>query len=570
LSNLIYACWRDPADALDASVLLRVAAHISPFGPGTHPPRATVAGNSALCLTGPSKCAISLGTSAHLGALIGPWPDWHLPESELPDGTFALVRSGDSVTELCSDFAGSRTLWYVDTGRRFLASTSQRALACLLGSFEINASAKAWFLSSGNLGPADGWDLRLSRLPGGARLRLDRVAWQTRLQVPSIEFKPRTMTAKDSRGEMMGILRKAIQGLDLSVGTWAFPLSGGFDCRFILTALLDQGFRPLTMTWGLAASLSQPGNDAFVAQKLAEHYALPHEYLLTDISEASPEQVVDAFLAASGGTTDQLFPYLDGLRLWSGFSNRGIDGVIRGDEGFGWIQVISEAHARASVGMALLSDFMDEATAEQIAGNRQQVPEHLRRREDESIPTYRDRLYHSYRIPVGLAALNDVKAPFVEIASPLISRSVLSYVREMPDALRTDKALFKSVARSVSPDIPYATMGADDDRNGYLKSDTYTRWFLEELATPEAERLFPASFRTPLMGEVLQGSWSLAPSWSMRAALKRVIPSSWVRLVRARMGLKGPEPRHLALRSCLICRMIRMLERDSRLLAGDG
>src|SRR5262249_44641996 len=265
-----------------------------------------------------------------------------------------------------------------------------------------------------------------------------------------VEFRPRSIATAEGRKEMLGVLREAIQSYDFASANWALPLSGGCDCRFILTALYEVGLRPNTMTWGLASSIKEPGNDAYIAKQLSAHYGLHHDYLLTEMSEEVPKQVVDAFLGASGGTTDDLSPYLDGLRLWSSFAAQGVDGVIRGDEGFGWIPVKSEQHARTSVGMMLLTDFMDQASAEELSDGRQTLPDELRRRPLETIAACRDRLYHCYRIPVGLAGLNDVKAPFVEIASPLLSRRVLEYTRELPDHLRTDKTLFREVAKSVS------------------------------------------------------------------------------------------------------------------------
>lgn len=566
MANLIYACWRDPMEALDEASLKRVADRIAPSGAWNYPHQMVVNESDCLCLTGPVGAAKSKGTSAHLGAFEGRWPEWDVPGSALPDGTFALVRSNNAVAEICSDFAGSRTLWYAQTEKHFIASTSQRALVCLLEGFDLNKSAVAWFLSSGSLGPSDAWDKRLSRLPRGGRLALDRVSWRVDLQTPSDDFHPRKMQASDCRHALMGILREAIQGFDFTSGNWALPLSGGYDSRFLLTSLYESGLRPATMTWGLADSLTQPGNDAFIAEKLAKHYGLPHDYLLTEISGDPPEQVVDAFLSASGGTTDQLYPYLDGLRMWSSFPGLGIDGVIRGDEGFGIDPLHSEQHARACAGMVTLADFMDEATAEQLSDQQQRIPDGLKRREDESVATYRDRLYHSYRIPIGLAALNDVKAPFVEIASPMLSRRVMEFVREMPDQLRTDKSLFKQIAKSVSPPIPYATMGADDDKNDYLGSVSYTRWMAEELGTELAHRLFPAHFREAMLAGIRRAPSPLEPSRNLRAALKRIIPSSWVNTIRIYMGPFVPGYRLLSLRSSMICRMVRLLEEDSKLL----
>lgn len=570
MSNLIYACWREGAKALQADALVRVADRIRPSGLEGHPHRTAEGEREALCLTGPVGAAEMSGLAAHVGAFAGDETDWQRPGSPVPDGTFALIRSDGGLTELCSDFAGSRTLWYAQTEEHFFASTSQRALVCLLGSLDLNRQAFAWFLSSGSLGPTDAWDARLRRLPREARLSLDRARWTLELRAAPLAFDPTPVKTEECREALLEILRASVRRFDFTKARWALPLSGGYDCRFILGVLVEEGLRPPTMTWGMAASRTQPGNDAFIAEKLAAHYGLAHGYLLTDGPEDAPEAVVDRFLGASGGTTDQLFPYLDGLRMWAAFADQGIAGVIRGDEGFGWIPVKSDAHARNSVGLTLLSDFMDPSQAEEIAHGGQRLPEEWGRRAQESIPAYRDRLYHGYRIPIGLAALNDVKAPFVEIASPLLAREALAFIRRMPDALRTDKALFRQIATSLSPPLPYATMGADDDRNGYLGSGPYTRWFKEELASAEAGVLLPPSLQADLLAGLRGPASGGSSSRSMRAALKRIIPSAWVKAARAQMGPERPSRRLLTLRAALGSRMVRLLEQDARTLGAGS
>lgn len=564
MSNLIFACWRGPQGAFSEGDLRRVADQITPSNVTGHPHRVVMGTQEGLCLTGPVGAAAARETSAHLGAFAGSWPAWHEPGSPVPDGSFALVRSDGGRVELCSDFAGTRSLWYILTETRFLASTSQRALVSLLESLDFNRAAFAWFLSSGTLGPSDGWDRRIQRLPRNACLVLDRQRWTLDLRTTPLEFSPRPMKAAACREELLQILRAAIQRFDFTSAHWALPLSGGYDSRFILGALVEAGVRPPTITWGLASSLSQPGNDAFIARRLATHYGLTHDYLLSERSEDPPTAVVDRFLAASGGATDQLFPYLDGLCMWASFATSGISGVIRGDEGFGWIPVRTTQHARSCVGLTRLGDFLPQAEAEELADGAQRLPETLEQRAGESIPTYRDRLYHGYRIPVGLAALNDVKTPYVEIASPLLAREVLTFVREMPDDLRTDKLTFRQIAKAVGPPMPYATMGADDDRNDYLRSEAYRCWFHEELGTGTVEALLPASLRARLLGHLSETSFAPASTRTVRAALKRVIPTPWIRAVKARLGPELPSWRFLALRTALTSRLVRLLESDAK------
>ncbi|HEU4950856.1 MAG TPA: hypothetical protein VFT46_02845 [Holophagaceae bacterium] len=569
MTNLIYAAWREPRFGVSEARLRRLAARLGPGGflpapeaPADPPgePRVIAGARSALALTAPSGAAAPSGLAAHTGAFCGSSAGWYLPGSPVPEGTFALIRADEARTELCSDSAGSRTLWYAVTETRFLASTSQRALAALLGGFELEPAAFRWFLSSGSLGPEAAWDRRVRRLPAGARLVFDHGTWAAALHPGApLRFEPdRSRTAAQAEADLAAALREAFRGYDFRSARWALPLSGGYDCRFLLALLLEQGIRLPTVTWGMAASLHQPGNDAFVARQLAARCGLDHDYLLTEGATAAPGDLLDRFLAASGGTTDQLFPYLDGLALWSGLARRGVDGILRGDEGFGWIPVGSARHARLSVGLARLADVLEPPVAEALGAEDQPLPEALAPQPGESVPAYRDRLYHGFRIPVGLAALNDVKAPFVEIASPFLTAGVLRQVRRVPDALRTDKRLFRRLARAAGPHLPYATSGADDDRHGYLRSPAFSQALAETLASDPG--LLPEAFRLRLLA-ALEGP-SGPSTASLRARLKRILPTAWIRAARAGLGPPRPPDRMLALRAALALRMIRLLERD--------
>ena len=130
------------------------------------------AGISAALLN-PGSAARMHGASIAIGQLLDPRDDWHVPEAPLPDGSFALLRADDAKVELAADSVGSRTVWYALTNHELIASTSQRAIVTLLGSFEPNRDALPWMLSSGTLGPTAAWDSRLHRLQPGERVVLD-------------------------------------------------------------------------------------------------------------------------------------------------------------------------------------------------------------------------------------------------------------------------------------------------------------------------------------------------------------------------------------------------------------
>ena len=155
-----------------------------------------------------------------------------------------------------------------------------------------------------------------------------------------------------------------------------------------------------------------------MARQLAEHFGVPHDYLLTEDPDVAPGEVVERFLEACGGTMEQMSAYLDGMRLWASLPAQEVEGIIRGDEGFPFRPVHTLQQARTGATLVMLSDFMDEGLAEALGDGPQVLPEDLRHREGESVIAYRNRIYHAFRIPVGLAALTDVKTPFVEVADP--------------------------------------------------------------------------------------------------------------------------------------------------------
>jgi hypothetical protein len=538
-----------------------VADRITPEIIRGRPHRLGLGRGEALCITGPGGAGGLEGCSAYLGAFVGDWPDWHRPGSALPDGSFALLRSDGATTELCSDYAGSRTLWYALTERAFFASTSQRAIVCLLQGLDLNRSAFAWFLSSGSLGPTDAWDKRIHRLPRAARLTLDRATWTLGQHTTPVVFQNRDMSRGEAMEGLGALVGRAIRECRVQSPGWILPLSGGLDSRMLLGVLHETGFRPRTVTWGMAASRTQRGNDAFIAQQLARHYGLTNDYLLTERSDAPPAQVVDAFLSAHGGTTDALFPYLDGLRLWARFANEGVGGIIRGDEGFGTLPR-PELHHRYAQEMVLLSELVGEEVAEAVADGRQVLPDDLMRRPEESVQTYGDRLVHTCFIPLNLGALTDVKTPFVDIANPMLAGSVLEFVRQMPDRLRARRNVYESLTRAVSPPIPFAFLAADDARNGFLHTNAYMAWMAEELAGDRMERLLPPGFRASL-AESLPVEPSLGSSHSSRALLKRLIPTPVVAALRSMMRPVGPTRRLMAFRCALTSRLLNMLEQDA-------
>ncbi|WKX76458.1 hypothetical protein [Zobellia laminariae] len=113
---------------------------------------------------------------------------------------------------------------------------------------------------------------------------------------------------------------------------------------------------------------------------------------------------------------------------------------------------------------------------------------------DESLDTWRDRLYHQFRIPTVLSALSDLKLGYVEQITPLMSDNIITTVQNLPDKLRTDKFLFKKITKNLKPKLKYATKSATSDPQNILSSSEVLSYITKELSSPYAKEIFSEEF----------------------------------------------------------------------------
>ena len=171
----------------------------------------------------------------------------------------------------------------------------------------------------------------------------------------------------------------------------------------------------------------------------------------------------------------------------------GIREIIRGDEGFGWIPVYDPADVRIAVGIPLWSDFANLEPLEDFDLPRHAMPDELTQRPTETLEAWRDRFMHQYRIPVVIAALNDVKAPYVEIVNPLLHRRIVHRVRQLPDRLRTGKKLFKTIVQSLTPPIAFAEGSATISPRMLFKTEAVVDCIRQELSSNHTTAILPAT-----------------------------------------------------------------------------
>ncbi|KAF0191342.1 MAG: hypothetical protein FD165_1938 [Gammaproteobacteria bacterium] len=547
-----------------------LSARLTPDNIKPVPPRVIEGDGILLGIINPTDSLRIQGCSVCMGTLFGHSPDWWRPESDAPDGSYALFRGAEKTVELLTDILASRTIWYVKTDDLFIAATSQRAIVYFLQSYQPNETAYPWMLSSGTLGPELSWDKRIRCLPGDARLILDRESWELKLDRAPVAFRADSSSQNEHEKRLRDSIQDTFDGLDLDFDRWVLPLSGGYDSRAILQMLKDRpGLK--TVTWGVKAALSDENGDACVARDLASHYRVPHQYFYTDLSDENVEYLFTRFLVAGEGRIDHISGYMDGFAIWKALYERGYQGIIRGDEAFGCRAIRSDRQVYKNMGMQVLSDFENVGMLQKEFGAGVQVwPHNIERQPDESRETWRDRANTLFEFPFVFAALSDLKLSYVEISAPLLSRKIITQVRCMPDSLRTNKSAFKHMVTHNGPGIRYATGAAIESRDDILRSDTVASAIRNGLRQEHAgSKRIDVLSRFAL--ELLAKESSLSGKLSSNKG-ERII-----RRIRSMLSIRNQglllDPYLLAFRVYIIRRMHEILDGDasafSRTALGD-
>jgi hypothetical protein len=267
------------------------------------------------------------------------------------------------------------------------------------------------------------------------------------------------------------------------------------------------------------------------------------------------------------GRTGDLSDYMDGFATWKEIFEDGTEVIIRGDEGFGCRPYSSALAVRMNQGCILCSDYKNLKDYLKYGLPSQELPQHLKQREGETLSAWRDRLFHEYTLPTEFSALSDLKLSYVEQINPLLSRTILLQVRQMPDHLRTGKALFKKIVNSLSPEIDYATKPSSASQQDIMTQERFVNLLKIELNSVTAKRLFSEEFLGTVLNnlkskgqkEVVKGS-----SFSLRSSTGKIVPRVLKEAFRNKVILPGLDYNILAFRMLLIIKMNRVLSEDCR------
>lgn len=595
MADMILACVRDGRPGVAADDVRRAALRLAP---PELPPREPLLLESAgvvVAVANPTAEGVRLHAAAvrlegdgrrdHdagppdgassaccLGVLIGRDDAWWRVSADPPEGTYCLARWDVGTIELVSDICASRTLWYALTDDLFVASTSQRAVVTLLRSFELLPAATAGYMAVGSPGPGVSWDARLDWVPSDARATLDRAAWRVTERRTPYVLEQAPGDDETHVGRVSDAITATCQGLDIDAGRWALTMSGGLDSRVLLAYLLESGVRPRCVTWTARGSLRNPVSDVSIAKQVARRNGVDLEVLVIDDAEIDVETVLTRFVAADECRNDELAGYLDGLALWRDLTLSGVQGVIRGDQSMGgrWRPRTYDSARFANAG-ARPVDYPEGHLLRRLGLAEQRWPEYLRNEPGETLADYGVRLEQQCCLPVFLGGLSALKARYVEIANPFLSRRCIGVVRSLPYGLRDRAQAYSRIAHRLQPTIPYARVDSTAPVSDLLERPEFVELAVRELGDPEMERVVPGDGRM----QILIGMATTEPPAGAKAHVRAAVKSARLLLPyrvadRLYPGWKGPEALgavDLALRAVLAKRMIALFEEDAAALA---
>lgn len=568
MSKVLYVCFKEARKEEFSDKNIRILSErLEPDNINFSKPKIIAGEKELITIFNPNGSIDLYDISLCHGKIINPAPDWWKPLEKVPDGSFALYRGSKDKIQIITDIVASKTVWYYFDENIFISSTSQRAIIFFLKSFEFNKDVIPWMLATGSTGPEHSWDKRLKMMKADSSIILDRNTWKLKLIEGAIDFNPKDAPEKYHVDKILKALKDTIGNLDLDYSKWVLPLSGGYDSRAILYLLKNRdGLK--CITWGVEKSRYEKQNDAYIAKKVAEELNVEHKYYLTDISEEPVSVIFKRFLICGEGRVDLIGGYLDGFKLWKDLYNNGITGVIRGDEGFGFIHVFSDSDVRMRIGAPALTDYANLGEIHKYGIEKQDIPDWMFKNEGETKETYMDRLYQSYRLPHVIAALNEIKLTYVDVITPLLTKKTIDVVRELPDKLRYHKKLFKIVVDSFKPKLPYAKYDAINSPTDIFSTKEIMDEIILELNSENIYSVLPSKFIVFLLDNLAQKKEDTGNHYSLQKSIKSLLPESLKRLLRNTVIRKQMDFREMAFRSYIISKMNIILNEDAAFLNG--
>ena len=564
MSKILYVTYRNKEIPDNAKERVeQISSELNPDNISANP--------SYCCQSGPTICGLSnplsviqtKGTNVLLGSILNKEKKWTNPLELYPDGNYAIFRSNNKLIEVVTDTLSTRTVWYYKDDRIFICATSQRAIIKFLASFNFDERVIPWIISTGSLGPLYSWDKRIKRIPPATSLIVEISSWKLK-HSPIMYDKKKSLNNQ----ELSEKIYKVFDNQNINFKKWILSLSGGHDSRIILLLLnkfksKEEQLR--TITWGTKNSQDVKGSDANIAEKLAFNYNTNHSFFSTKISKEPIDLLLTRFLKNGEGRIDHISSYMNGFDIWKYLFENKYEGILRGNQLFSGLKPTSELDVRRFMGLSLISDFENLKKHNYLNSLAQYIPKNLKRRKEENLHHYRDRILADYRIPIIQAALSDLKFPYVEQFDPLLINSIVEEIRNYPDELCNEKKILKEILRSLENKIEFANASATKPKEALFKKEKMIAEILQELESKAAKKIFPETFLNDLINMLKKhaNSKSITPIQLIKRSISGILPLSIKKRLVKSFQTSNLNIYTLAFRLLVIIKMNRILQEDA-------
>ena len=305
---------------------------------------------------------------------------------------------------------------------------------------------------------------------------------------------------------------------------------------------------------------------------MARHFGAEYQHRVLAEPESGPDWALDRVVSAGEGRSDEFAGYVDGCAMWRDLAREGVSGVIRGDESAG--ERKRDAHedgSRRANGGIMVDDYAESHPIRSLGLAAQAWPERLHRQDGESQEEYCDRMSQQVYVPVVLGPLTSLKARYLEVVNPLLSRRVIGVARELPDDLRVWGRAVHRVAGAACPRIPYARNSSVPDTEAFLKRPDVLEVLVRELTAPDMAKVLTEEGAVRILAAMAAHDHTPAPIHSRIFSTLKA--GSIVLPARAydRLAPRYDQPDELsaaklALRAALASKTIALLEQDARCL----
>ncbi len=462
--------------------------------------------------------------------------------------TFRLQVDENSV-RLTPDSVASRTVWFFKDENQIIISSSQRTIISLLSNFHLNEQAISWMICTGCTGP-NSWDQRIRPVMPSTEIVLSKRSAEI-----TTEALPHFSNKKSLEDVFQSVFSSFKPQRHLGI-----TLSGGWDSRAVACQLVQQKVKPTAYTWGIASSIDLPETDANVAQKVAEALKLPFKFLAHEAGQETG--FLATFIKESEGRIDHVNSFSDGFSFWRQLNSEKVSTVARADEAFGWIQVSNDQDTRISLDLNLPADYVNIREVFNLTNLPEPSwPNSFAKKTNESLASWRDRLYRIYRVPYILAALQDPMLSFVEIINPLLDSRFVSWAMHQSDKDRTNKRAYKSVVKKWLSQVPVAKVPSIPEVDQLLSKPE----IVEEIKTQLMKQNSYFNFNDSTLNYLLNG---LNPKAFVHLeniwvrTLKSFLPFKLKKWIRNRISGYKMGSNRIAFRAYIVSKMMETITSD--------